>query len=202
MLAAGSFRNGLMSRTEVPVPATVAAVLLNLLAAGLFGLVAALIAALGVALQRGLPLAEDAETLLLLARLRGQALLLLAAAAVLALAAGWALLRAHTALLGRRSGIRSAEGKAVAAGLLGLVLAALHAFAATGSPDGLAFGLALAVLGLLAFAVMAGAGTPDPAARRPEAPLREGLSLASLRPGWRGPGPASGGLARPRRPPR
>jgi hypothetical protein len=53
MLDTGSFPNGLMSRREVPVPATVAAVLLNLLAAGLFGLVAAL----GGALQRGLALA-------------------------------------------------------------------------------------------------------------------------------------------------
>jgi hypothetical protein len=188
-----------MSRNEVPVSATVTALILNLLAAGVLALTAFLLAALGVWLQRGMLVAEDRDTLLLLQILHSRVPLLFVAVALLVLAAAWAFLRAHAVWLGRRSGFRSAQRKAAAVSVVGAVLAAHHALAATGSAEGLVFGLLLGVLGLLSFGVMFGAGEPDSPPARLAVAAHHGLSVASMRPGWRTPPTRLGDAGRPRR---
>lgn len=189
----------MMSRNDVPLPATVTALALTLLVAGLLALAAFLLAALGVALQRGMLVAEDRDTLQVLYLLRSRVPLLLVAAALLVLAAAWAFLRAHAVWLGRRSGFWSAQRKAAAASVVGAVLAAHHALAATGSAEGLVFGLLLGVLGLLSFGVMLGAGEPDPLPPRPLLAGHHGLTMPSMRPGWRTPPSHPANATRPRR---
>lgn len=188
-----------MSRNDVPLSATVTALVLNLLVAALLALAAFLLAALGVALQRGLVVAQDRDTLIALHLLRGRAPMLFVAAFLLVLAAAWASLRAHAVWLGRRSGFWSAQRKAAAASVVGAILSAHHAVAETGSVEGLVFGALLGVLGLLSFGVMHGAGEPDPPPHRPMAAGQAGLTVASPRPGWRTAPPRLGTPGRTRR---
>lgn len=186
----------MMARNDVPFHATLTALVLNLAAAGLLALAACLFAALGVGLSQGILVAEDRDTLLLLEILRKRVPLLFLAAAMLMLAAAWAWLRAHAAWLGRRSGFWSAQRKAVAASVLGLLLAAHHAFSPAGTGEGLAGGVFLVVAGLLALGVMLGAGEPDPLPRGGAQPVFHGQSL---RPGWRSAPARLGDTARSRR---
>lgn len=188
-----------MRSNEVRVSALATALVINLLVAGSLALGAFLLAALGTALQRGLLVAEDRDTLLLLQMLRGRVPMLFLGAVLLVLAAAWTFLRAHAALMGRRSGVWSAQRKAVAASVLGAVLAAHHGLNAAGTAEGLIGGLLLGVMGLLAFGVMLGAGEPDPPARGAAPPILPGRPI---RPGWRVPPARLGATDRPRRPAR
>ena len=188
-----------MPRDTTPLSATATALVLNLLAALLLVLAAFLLAALGVALQRGLLVAEDRDTLLMQQLLRGRVPMLYLGSAVLTLAAAWAFLRAHAVWLGRRSGFWSAQRKALALCVLGVTLAAHHALSAAGSAEGLVGGVLFGLIGLLSLGMMLGAGEPDPPSRRAAAPGHPGLSVASLRPGWRTPPTRLGAPGRPRR---
>lgn len=188
-----------MPRDAAPLPATATELVLNLLATLLLALAAFLLAALAVALQRGLLVAEDRDTLLMLQLLRGRVPMLYLGSAVLVLAAAWAFLRAHAAWLGRRSGFWSAQRKAAALGVLGATLAAHHALSAAGSAEGLVGGVLLGLIGLLSLGVMLGAGEPDPPSRGAATGGHAGLSVASLRPGWRMPPTRLGTTGRGRR---
>ena len=188
-----------MPRDAVPPSATATALVLNLPAALLLALAAFLLAALAVALQRGLLVAEDRDTLLLLQLLRGREPMLYLGSAVLVFAAASTFLRAHAAWRGRRSGVWSAQRKAVVLAIIGAMLAAHHALSETGSAEGLVGGVLLGLIGLLSLGVMLGAGEPDPPSRRAAAPGHPGLSVASMRPGWRTPSARLGATGRPRR---